>query len=253
MEIRSADPARDHSDQQLPRRRFRHRHVPKRQRTARRRPRLFDSPRAHLLTVGQKPGDTPIAILCRMIEILDNLRLLSRPHLDPRTLSLAGVPYGAKASDAIDRHKIIEVGSPIVQRMVTPSGAAPEFYDREGRRLSFAELIDNVFEGDGSLHFADRTSYKVAGGRVVGFALYGAEGGYLSEFSFLGSYGDFLELFGPPDLVEENIDFGELMGYRNFYWYSSKQAYWDSWDEQLTLVNLGAFDGNNRPKDTRGR
>ncbi|HEX6360764.1 hypothetical protein [Actinophytocola sp.] len=185
-----------------------------------------------------------------MIEILDNLRLLTRPHLDPRTLSLAGVPFGAKASDNIDRHKITEVISPIVHRTANRRGAEPEFYDREGRRLTFGDLIDDVFDGEGMVHFADRTSYKIVNGRVVGFALYGAEKGYLSQFGFLKSYNDFLELFGRPDLVEEHTDLGELMGYRNYYWYSSKQAYWDSWDEQLTLVNLGAYNGNTRPNKT---
>ncbi|SCL16523.1 hypothetical protein GA0074692_0050 [Micromonospora pallida] len=61
---------------------------------------------------------------------------------------------------------------------------------------------------------------------MVGFALYGAERGALAYFSSLRSYEQFLTAFGTPDSVERHEGFGELLGYRNYYWGSKKQAYW---------------------------
>ncbi|MEU7613709.1 hypothetical protein [Micromonospora sp. NPDC049204] len=98
------------------------------------------------------------------------------------------------------------------------------------------------------LHIAGNMSYKIAGGTVVGFAFYAAERGPLAHFSSLRSYEEFLNEFGTPDRVENHEAYGDLLGYHNYYWGSKKQAYWDSWDERLSSVNLGDYDGNHGPR-----
>jgi hypothetical protein len=44
-----------------------------------------------------------------VIEILDDLDVLARPDIDPRTLSLASVPFGSKAADTVDRDRVVSV------------------------------------------------------------------------------------------------------------------------------------------------
>ncbi|MEH0971726.1 hypothetical protein V6U77_11395 [Micromonospora sp. CPCC 205546] len=183
-----------------------------------------------------------------MIEILDSLDVLARPLLDLRTLTLAGIRYGSNAADSIDRERIEQVTlSPIVHRQTSGDGTELEYYGADGRRLTLGEVVDSVIEAGGMLHIAGNISYKIAGGTVAGFALYGADRGPLAYFSSLGSYGEFLTAFGTPDSVERNEAYGDLLGYRNYYWGSKKQVYWDGWDERLSSVNLGDYDGNHGP------
>jgi hypothetical protein len=180
-----------------------------------------------------------------VIEILDHLDVLAQPDLDLRTLSLTGAPYGSTVADAIARHRITEVSfSPIVHRSVSGTGIDSEYYGENGRRLLLDEVIDSVIDTDGMVHFADKVSYKILGGAVVGFALYGANRGHLAHFGFLRSYEEFLAAFGTPDRVEVSQAFGDLLGYHNYYWGSRKQVYWDSGDERLSSVNLGDYEGN---------
>jgi hypothetical protein len=187
-----------------------------------------------------------------MIEILDRLDILAQPDLDLRTLSLAGVPYGAKAADAIARHRITGVSfSPIVHRSVAGDNIDSEYYGSDGRRLAFDEVIDSVIGADGAVHFTDKIGYKISAGAVVGFALYGSDRGTLAHFGYLRSYVDFLAAFGTPDRVEESRAFGDLLGFYNYYWSSRKVVYWQSWDEDgrghLTSIALGDYEGTGSP------
>ncbi|MGW3892721.1 hypothetical protein ACWD69_28945 [Micromonospora chokoriensis] len=183
-----------------------------------------------------------------MIEILDSLDVLAQPVPDLRTLTLAGIRYGSNAADSIDRERIEQVTlSPIVRRQKSSDGAEPEYYGADGQRLTLDEVVDSVIGAAGMLHFAGNISYKIEGGTVVGFALYGAEHGPLAHFGSLRSYEEFLNAFGAPDSVERHAAYGDLLGYHNYYWGSKKQAYWDSWDERLSSVNLGDYDGNHSP------
>ncbi|RAO22787.1 hypothetical protein MED15_01637 [Micromonospora noduli] len=186
-----------------------------------------------------------------VIEILDNLDVLAQPFLDLRTLTLAGVHYGSNAADSIDRERIEQVTlSPIVHTQKSGDGITPEYYDAGGQRITLDEVVGSVIDAGGMLHIAGNISYKIAGGTVVGFALYGAERGPLAYFSSLRSHEEFLTEFGTPDSVERNEAYGELLGLHNYYWGSKKQAYWDSWDERLSSVNLGDYDGNHGPRQT---
>ncbi|MEU4772637.1 hypothetical protein [Micromonospora sp. NPDC023644] len=184
-----------------------------------------------------------------MIEILDSLDVLAQPFLDLRTLTLAGIRYGSNAAKSIDRERIEQVTlCPIVYRQKSGAGTEPEYYDAGGRRITLDEVVDSVIDAGGMLHVAGNISYKIAGGTVVGFALYGAERGFLAHFDSLRSYEEFLTAFGTPDSVERHEVYGDLLGYRNYYWGSKKQAYWDSFDERLSSVNLGDYDGNHGPR-----
>lgn len=188
-----------------------------------------------------------------VIEVLDHLDVLAQPNLDLGTLSLADVPYGSTAADAIARHRITEVSfSPIVHRSVSGTNIDSEYYGADGRRLPLDEVIDSVINTDGMVHFVDKISYKIARGAVVGFALYGADRGYLTHFGFLRSYEEFLAAFATPDQVEESRTFGDLLGYNNYYRRSRKLVYWDCWDEsgngQLSSVSLGDYERSTGPQ-----
>ncbi|GAB3710627.1 hypothetical protein GCM10027598_16170 [Amycolatopsis oliviviridis] len=182
-----------------------------------------------------------------MIEILDDLDVLTRPDVDPHDLSLGGVRFGSKAADTVARDRVIEVTlSPIVHRRRGGTDLESEYYGENGDRLSLETVVDNAVGGEGIVHFAGKFSCKIIEGTVIGFAMYGGERGLLAHFGYLRSREEFLEVFGTPDLVEESIDCGELMGYRHFYRASEKQVFWDSWDDRVGWLNLGDFEGNTR-------
>ncbi|WP_147287883.1 hypothetical protein [Nocardia pseudobrasiliensis] len=180
-----------------------------------------------------------------MIEILDELDVLTQAHLDLSILSLAGVPYGSVAAEHIERDQVTQVTlAPIVRTTRSSGGARHDYYDENGRLLSRTQVIDSVVQASGMVHFADYRSYLVKDGIIVGFALTGDRRGHLAHFAHLNSYDEFLAVFGSPDQVEEHWDTGELMSYSNHYWASRKMASWDCWDERLSLVNLGDYDAN---------
>ncbi|MBE1573913.1 hypothetical protein ACFORH_16275 [Amycolatopsis roodepoortensis] len=177
-----------------------------------------------------------------MIEILDDLDVLTRPDLDPRGLSLAGARLGSKAADTVARGSVIEVTlSPIVHRAIAGSGRETEYYGADGEPLSREKVVENAVETEGVVHFPGKFSYRIVGGTVVGFAMYGGERGLLAHFGYLRSRDDFLDVFGTPDLVEESFDCGELMGYRHHYRASEKKVFWDSWNDHVGSLNLGDF------------
>lgn len=180
-----------------------------------------------------------------MIEILDNPDVLTRPHLDLATVEMGGISLGSAAAD-VPRHDIVEALSSVVARYRGGTGDEGEYRDHDGRRLTFDEVLDHTVRADGFLHRADKVSYKIHAGTVVGFALYG-EDHHLSHFAALTSYETFLAAFGTPDRVREDEAYGDLMGYDLYYWGARKHVRWDAWDNRVCLINLGDFGGNTGP------
>ncbi len=179
-----------------------------------------------------------------MIEILDQLDMLARPDLQLSWLCCAGVPYGAIAAEVIQPDRITELSYPLMYRTVdSPTGC----YDSDGRWVSRDELISNALGERAMVHFAGGTSYLVKSGRVAGFALYGRNS-HLEHFNFLRNYREFLDYFGPPDLAQEQVAYGDLMGYDNYYRTCLKHVAWDSWSERVSLINLGEYEGNDAPR-----
>lgn len=125
----------------------------------------------------------------RVIEILDQLDVLAEPVLELETLSLAGIPYGSRAADSVDRDRISQVTlSPIVHGYRGGASIEPAYHGADGGRLTLDEVIDSVIGAHGILHLPGKVSVRVAGGRVVGFALYGASRGPLAHLGVLTSY-----------------------------------------------------------------
>lgn len=176
-----------------------------------------------------------------MIEILENLDVLTRRHLDLAMLTMGTVAFGSPAT-SIPRNRVVNAAASIVARARSGTNIDPEFYDDDGRRLTLDEVVDHVISSDGLLYLAGKLTYKVRAGIVIGFALYGS---HLDHFSGLSSYEQFLSLFGAPDQVT-TIDEpgGGPMIYHNRYWDSRKLVAWDEWDRRVSLANLGEFEGN---------
>ncbi|MEU4238589.1 hypothetical protein [Actinoplanes sp. NPDC026619] len=187
-----------------------------------------------------------------MIEILDDLGVLARADLDPATLSLAGVPFGADAAGTLPRGRIIEAGSSIVHRSIVGTDRIPEYFAADGRRLTLDDVIDSAFVDGGMLYFAGHFSCQIVGSLVAGFALYGAERGHLAHFGYLRSYEEFRRTFGPADRTEESRVYGDLLGYHDYYWRSRKHVYWSADDEDgtgcLSSISIGDYPGNAGPE-----
>jgi hypothetical protein len=176
-----------------------------------------------------------------VIEILERLDVLAKPVLDVRTLRLGGVPYGSTATDTIPRYRIKRVThSPVAYQLTGGAGKDTEYFGHDGQRLTFDTVVDSALEGDGVVHFADRTSCQVTDGKVVGFALYGGNRSHLSHFDYLRSYDEFLAAFGTPDQVKEHRAFGDVLGYQHYFRGTRKRAYWDGFEGRLSSVSLGA-------------
>ncbi|MET8137042.1 hypothetical protein [Streptomyces sp. NPDC005251] len=178
-----------------------------------------------------------------MIEILDNLDILSRPHLDLTTVEMGGIALGTPAT-SVPRRSIIQAQSSVVARYGGGTNIDSEYYDAEGRRLTLDEVIGHAAQSDGFLYCADKLTYKVRAGTVVGFAIYGP---HLSHFAHLTSYEELLAAFGRPERAHEDKAYGDLMGYDNYYWGAQKHVKWDAWDHRVSLINMGSFEGNTGP------
>ncbi len=179
-----------------------------------------------------------------MREILFELDLLRSSVLDLPDLQLDGVPFGA-TTDSFPRHKISEVTfSPIVASSRSGTDIKPEYYDSAGRELSLDTVIDSVIATNGILHFPSKISFKIAAGRVAGFALYGD---HMRHFDYLRTHGEFCAAFGPADRIVVNESDGDLMGYDHFFYQSRKHVVWDEFNSRICFINLGEFDGNSAP------
>jgi hypothetical protein len=175
-----------------------------------------------------------------VIEILDNLDVLYQPRLDLAAIGMGGIAMGAPAT-SVPRDMVTEAQSAIVARYRGGTTIESEYYDADERRLTLDEVIDHTARSDGFLYCADKLTYKVRTGVVVGFALYGP---HLSHFAHLTSYDDVLAAFGKPDRAERNEAYGDLMGYVNYYSGARKCVKWDAWDHRVSLINLGDFEDN---------
>ncbi|MFG2819208.1 hypothetical protein ACGFX4_07235 [Kitasatospora sp. NPDC048365] len=45
----------------------------------------------------------------------------------------------------------------------------------------------------------------------------------------------------------ENTAYGDLMGYDAYYWGARKHVSWSAWSNEVSLINLGDFEGNAAP------
>lgn len=183
------------------------------------------------------------------IEILDQLDVLTQPELDLTTLSLNGVQFGSSV-DHFPRQKITELTfAKIVHSSRIGTDIEPEYRDADDRPLTLDEVIDSVFRDDGIAHFRSKLSFKIAAGKIVGFAIYGQQ---LDHFSDIQSHEQCLHRFGKPDRVQKKETYGDLMGFDNYYFASRKLVSWNSWDECVSLINLGSYDGNDGQPDEAG-
>ena len=134
--------------------------------------------------------------------------------------------------------------SPVVANYRGGTNLTPQFFDEAGDPLALDAVIDSVIGGDGILHFAGKVSFKIAGGIVVGFALYGDP---LRYFDKLGTYRRFCTAFGPADHIVVNEAYNDLLGYDHFYYGARKRVAWDEFSSRVSLINLGQFEGNDGP------
>jgi hypothetical protein len=189
-----------------------------------------------------------------VIEIVDDPGVLARPDLDPATLTLEGVAFGADAAVLVSRVRIIDASAAIVHRSIRRLGEEPEYYTVDDRRLTLDQVIGAAVEHGGMVYCPNHFSYKITAGSVAGFAVYGRGSGLLAHFDFLRTYEEFLSVFGTPDRAEESRIHGDLLGYSNYYWRARKQAYWSADDEDgsglLSSVNIGDYPGNSGPHGT---
>lgn len=174
-------------------------------------------------------------------ELLENPYLLLEPTLDLSTLQIEQIPYGANGI-VIPRHRIVNVGgSSIVHRYGGMTGA-PTFFDKDEQQLAMADVIESVVLGRGMIYLDSKISFKLMEGKVVGFAMYGP---LLDYFSYLTTYADFCAAFGAPDRMKTTEAYGDLMGYSHYYFGSRKCVYWDEVDSRVSLINVGAYPGND--------
>ena len=173
-----------------------------------------------------------------MIEILADLEVLKRPELALPELSLEGVAFAARGR-AIPRDRIVEVTfSPLVFRSMSGTNIRAQYFDKSGAELPLDRVIDSVIDAAGMVHFANKLSFKLAAGTIVGFSLYGAR---FEAFGKVESPDAAIVMFGQPDRSRENISYGDLMGWDFYYEGSRKLVSWDAFGERISLVNLGDY------------
>ncbi|MGW2988148.1 hypothetical protein [Streptomyces goshikiensis] len=107
-----------------------------------------------------------------MIEILENLDLLSRPNLDLAGVEVNGIALGTQAA-TVPRQRIVGGLSSVIARYRSGTNIESEYYDADGRSLTLDEVIEDVVRSDGFLYGADKINHKVCAGAVVGFAIRG--------------------------------------------------------------------------------
>ncbi|HEX7702204.1 MAG TPA: hypothetical protein VF403_15810, partial [Kofleriaceae bacterium] len=173
-----------------------------------------------------------------MIEILADLEVVKRPQLELPELSLEGVAFRARGR-AIPRDRIVEVTfSPIVFRSSSGTNIRAEYFDQSGAEIPLDRVIDSVIDADGMVHFANKLSFKLAAGTIVGFSLYGPR---FEAFGTVEAPDDVITMFGRPDRSRENISYGDLMGWDFYYAGSRKLVSWDAFEQRISLINLGDY------------
>jgi hypothetical protein len=173
-----------------------------------------------------------------MIEILADLEVLKRPQLELPELSLEGVAFRARGR-AIPRDRIVEVTfSPIVFRSSSGTNIRAQYFDESGAEILLDRVIDSVIDADGMVHFANKLSFKLAAGTIVGFSLYGTR---FEAFGKVEAPDAVTTMFGRPDQSRENISYGDLMGWDFYYAGSRKLVSWDAFEQRISLINLGDY------------
>ncbi|NVB85377.1 MAG: hypothetical protein HOV81_43840 [Kofleriaceae bacterium] len=173
-----------------------------------------------------------------MVELFENIDVLRQKAIYLSSLSLAGVGFGARGRE-IPRDAIVEVsGSPLVARSSTGTNISPTYWDAADNIVPFDQVIDSVLDADGMIHLEPKVSFKLVGGRVMGFSLYGS---HLAALGHPRTYDDLVGLFGVPDRERERVTFGDLMGYDLYYETARKQVCWDALDHRVYLVCLGDY------------
>jgi hypothetical protein len=173
-----------------------------------------------------------------VIEILANLDVLKRPNLELTELSMDGVRFGAPGR-TIPRDRIVEVTfSPLVHGSRSGTNIRAQYFDKAGDEIPLGRVIDSVIDASGMLHFANKISFKVSGGVIVGFALYGLKADAFGTFE---GPDNVIAAFGTPDKSRENVSYGDLMGWDFYYEGSRKQVSWDAFDRCISSINLGDY------------
>lgn len=173
-----------------------------------------------------------------MIEILKDLDVLKTRNWMLSDIQMAGVAFG---SDVIDfpRERVTEVTlAPIIKKSSWDRDTGSKYYDCSGDELSQDQVIEDAIQNKGILHFVEGISFKIEEKKVLGFAIYG---GILRYFDSLKTYENCLKAFGRPDRMDRKEAYGDLMGYNNYYTKHEMLVSWDSWDERISLLNLGNY------------
>jgi hypothetical protein len=172
-----------------------------------------------------------------MIEILDNVAVLTQPVLDLRELRLAGVALGSPAA-LIPQSRVVEADlSSIVASLLFDKNQAQvrehfgkdaqakQYFDAKGEPIPFEQVLESVVRDGGTLHLGEEVSFRIVAGKVVRFSLYGRS---LSAFDRVQSLNDLIVSFGQPDRVQGLEAEGELIGYDAYYAQSRKWVRWDN-------------------------
>ena len=114
--------------------------------------------------------------------------------------------------------------------------------------MELDQVIDSVIDADGIVHFQSEISFKIAGGIVVRFSIYGD---HLRCFRGLRSMEKCLALFGEPDRKTQKEAYGDLMGYDLFYDDSQMQLQWNSFAERIAAIVIGGSGGGDDATDNR--
>lgn len=175
-----------------------------------------------------------------MDDLLTSTEMVRSPLLTFERLCLAGVRLGDPAHQ-IPRHRIVDVTfSPIVRGYRGGTGVKPQFLDGAGRELALSEVVDSVIHSDGCVHISGDASFRISGGHVAGFTLYGDP--LRRRFAHLRSHADFLLAFGVPDRMAGEEVYGDLFAFDHYYFALRKYARWSMDSATVECVNWCVYD-----------
>ncbi len=180
-----------------------------------------------------------------MIEILDDVRVLEPSRVEVADLSLSGVPFGSSAR-SFPRDRVVEVTiSPIVVQLVLDRlTRTTQYVEQSGEPIPLDRAVASVLRAGGILHFAEHVSFRIQGGRVGAFCLYGRA---LSAFGGIQSEGQLFASFGRADrTLQLEVD-GDLRGLDLYYAGSKKWIRWDAWSSRVAFIRIGGTPDDLRP------
>jgi hypothetical protein len=123
-----------------------------------------------------------------------------------------GFNLGSDAN-SIPLNKILSISSSIVKKYIF--NQPPEYYDGNGRLLKISEIFHSVLLNGGGVSIEMHTNYKINGGKITGFSIYGQK---LNELIFLNTKELIFGHFGYPTSTEIISD---IDGPSNFIYYYS--------------------------------